>query len=1420
MDRISSLLDELADRRIKLKLTGDHLEVQAPRGSLTADLRERLAGHKQEIVAWLARSAGGSQAADGELPTVEHDAERLYEPFAPSDLQQSFLMGSREGFEFYVRPHQYGEFDFDELDAGRFQEAFHRAVHRQRKNLVVADEDMLLRTVRDPAPVEFTVSDLRGLPADEAERAMLALREQMERQEPAHCQWPWLTPHLSLYGERGARFHYNNNNLFADAPSAFRLLSDALHYYHHPDDELPELEVAFRDCVLTLAELEASPLGERSKKYWCDRMADWPSAPKLPLVSSAVRRRRSELSRRELLLEPRIREALQARADARGLTLTNVLLGAHAEVIAQWSGSRHFLLNNMITHRLPLHPQMREILGNFASLYPLEVDWRQPEGFEERVRRLQARVMSDTEHTYWSGSKVLQTLNQVRQTPGSAVCPFAVGSALFVGPADPPGYSLLETPQTLLDTEFWELRDGRLWVIWDAIEPMFPAGMIEEMLAAYGLLVTRLAEDESAWRERDFDLLPAAQREQRAAINEEALGAAGEPPVRLLHEVLPRTAAAQPDAPAVIGPDAKVSYGELRERSLQIAARLGDCGAGAGHVVAVALSKSPEQIAAVHGVLATGAAYVPVDPEWPTDRIRYVLADTSAVAVVTSAALRDRLAEAASVPLVTVEECARRREAPDAHPGAATRRPDDLAYIIYTSGSTGRPKGAMLDHGGPLNTVADINRRFGVTSSDVLFGVSSLCFDLSVYDVFGAAAAGASLVLPAASQTDPASWIDTVRSFGVTVWNSVPALMQLFVEEAVAAGVRLPSLRTVLLSGDWIPVDLPGRIREVAPNARVISLGGATEASIWSICHPVDAPDPAWASVPYGRPLAGQSWHVLDGSGRDAPVWVPGDLYIGGRGLALGYWNDPEKTEASFVRHPRTGERMYRTGDQGRYLPDGTIEFLGRSDFQVKIQGFRVELGEIEHALLSCPGVGKAVVVAPDAASGRQLVAFVVRDRRADVSEVSGTAWVAKLTAQLGRLVPHYMVPGRIALLDALPLTGNGKLDRRALESLSRPEAGQDRERTAARNPLEALLTEIWESVLGVHPIGVHDDFFDLGGQSFAALRVLRQVTGRTGNRVPLGLLLERRTIAELAESLQTAQGAWTALVTLRGRERAARGEPLFLMHPAGGNVACYRQLAELLDRPVYAFQAPGPSTGHEPLSTVDSLARLYVDALRDVQPCGPYLLGGWSSGGVIAFEAARLLEEQGEAVERVVVLDSPAPSLTRDVDDAQLLVWFLEDLGIGFKPGHAPLDEVRRLDGMRDVDRIARALAIGCANGLPDTGLDAGDLVSPLAVFRGVVRACNSYRGGVIDAPIDVLRADQGVVSEFAGHPHTAASDWGWSGFSRAGASAMAIPGTHYTLLADPTAVTAVTHAIDQLGAPSITRSTSVPAHQTTKEN
>jgi pyochelin synthetase len=617
-----------------------------------------------------------------------------------------------------------------------------------------------------------------------------------------------------------------------------------------------------------------------------------------------------------------------------------------------------------------------------------------------------------------------------------------------------------------------------------------------------------------------------------------------------------------------------------------------------------------------------------------------------------------------------------------------------------------------------------------------------------------------------------------VRERGVTVWNSVPAIMQLFAEAAERAGLTFPRLRVVLLSGDWIPVRLPALIGRIAPHARVVGLGGATEAAIWSIHHPIDRVDPTWASIPYGRPLGNQTWRVLDAVGRDAPDWGTGELYIGGTGVALGYLNDPGRTAASFVTAPDTGERLYRTGDLGRYLPDGTIEFLGRADFQVKIQGFRVEPGEIEHALARHPAVRHAAVVARSTGSGRQLAAYAVAEREAARPEPE------ELRGFLAERLPGHLVPSVVVVLDELPLTANGKLDRRALEAMGPAPDGPARPYTAPRTGTEKALVEIWESVLGLDRVGIHDDFFELGGQSFAALRVIGLVGQRLGLRAPLGALLEHRTVGALAALLETAEGEWSPLVALDAR---GDGTPWFLVHPAGGNVLCYRDLAELLDGPCHAFQAPGPSVGREPLDSVAALAECYAQALIAARPHGPYRLAGWSSGSVVAVELARRLERRGDTVERLVVIDSPAPEQpgapgAAQADEAAMLLWFLEDLDVGFDPAKAGPRARAELAAATEPERLGRAVALARAQGLDLP--DAADLALSWPVFRGIVTACHRYRAGTIAADVTVIRAAHGRVSEFAGHPHTGSPAWGWDALTTGRTTATTTDGSHHTLL------------------------------------
>jgi len=498
-------------------------------------------------------------------------------------------------------------------------------------------------------------------------------------------------------------------------------------------------------------------------------------------------------------------------------------------------------------------------------------------------------------------------------------------------------------------------------------------------------------------------------------------------PPGLLHQPFLVRAANEPSRPAVITERGVMTYGELERRSAALARWLQAQGARPGVVIAVMMEKGWEQIAAVLGILRSGAAYLPIDPTLPEQRWKYLISQCQISLALTQSWVDRGLKWPTEVKRWCVDLPAPEQDDLQCE----SVRPDctDIAYVIYTSGSTGVPKGVAIDHRAAAATILEINRRFSIAETDRILALSSLSFDLSVYDIFGALAAGAAIVVPPATTApEPHRWLTMAAEAGVTVWNSVPALMDMALTHLDHAGGRKPdSLRLALLSGDWIPLLLPDRIKRCFPKAIVVSLGGATEASIWSIAYVVDRIDPEWISIPYGKALSNQSIHVLDAYMSPCSAGDRGELYIGGCGVAIGYWSEPARTAERFSPHPTTGERIYHTGDYGRLMTSGDIELLGRCDNQVKLRGYRIELGEIEATLAVHPAVRHAVAVAAgDKPENLRLVAYVDLVRGGEVGSED-------LLRHIARNLPSYMVPSAIHVLPAMPLTRNGKIDRGGL---------------------------------------------------------------------------------------------------------------------------------------------------------------------------------------------------------------------------------------------------------------------------------------------------------------------------------------------------------------------------------------------------
>jgi amino acid adenylation domain-containing protein len=975
----SELLADFSRRGVQLWADGDEVRCRAPKGVLTPEMRAVLSEEKAEILALLRQRT--DEDRDSPLPTIVPAPEQRHLPFPLTDLQQAYWVGRSGAFELgNVACHYYQEFDHIGMDLERLTLAWQRLIERHDMLRAVVLPDGQQQILEEVPPYQIEVLDLRGQDSPAVSSQLEALRRRMSHQVLPTDQWPLFEIRATRLDDERTRQHISFDQLIGDAWAYHLLIKELWQLYQDPEVPLAHLELSLRDYVLAEAELRDSEVHQRSLEYWRRRLPTLPPAPELPLAKSPASVTDQRFVQRSARLEPDTWRRLKTRT---GLTPTVVLLAALAEVLALWSKSPRFTINVPRFSRLPLHPQVNDIVGQLASFSLLEVDNSSQETFEVRARRLQKQLWEDLDHRHASGVQVLRELARTRAGARGAMMPVVFTSALNLGSIvsnfGENVYSISQTPQVWLDHQVWE-ADEALLFNWDAVEELFSDGLLDDMFAAYCGLLQRLAQDEASWQETTRQhLVPEEHLALRAAIN------ATETPVpeELLHDLFAAQVAKQPQQPAVVAAGKTLTYAELDARSNQLGRWLRQEGARPNTLVAVVMEKGWEQVVAVLAALKAGAAYLPLDPELPRERLWYLLENGEVEVVLTQSGVDQRLEWPGGVQRLCVDDDEQWKDVDD-HALEPVQGPDDLAYVIYTSGSTGKPKGVMIAHRGAVNAIVHTNQSFAVGPQDRVLASTALHHDMSVYDVFGILAAGGAIVMPAAEGArDPAHWAELMRREGVTLWNSVPALMEMLLEHAAGRPELLPrSLRLAFLGGDWIPVTLPGRLEALVEGAQVVSVGGPTETTLWNIWYLIEAVDPDWKSIPYGRPIANTRYHVLNEALEDCPTWVPGQLCCAGIGLAKGYWRDEEKTRASFITHPRTGERLYQTGDLGRYLPDGNIEFLGREDSQVKIRGQRIELGEIEAALAQQPAVRAAVVAAVGEEQGRKrLVAYVVPER-------------------------------------------------------------------------------------------------------------------------------------------------------------------------------------------------------------------------------------------------------------------------------------------------------------------------------------------------------------------------------------------------------------------------------------------------------
>ncbi|WP_255218525.1 non-ribosomal peptide synthetase [Nocardia carnea] len=1121
-----------------------------------------------------------------ESAEIVPDPEHRYEPFPLTDIQVAYWLGRSEDFDLGgIAAHLYIEYDWPGVDPVRLEAAWNRVI----------DRHPMLRAVITVDGAQQVLDEVPTYRIPVVERPVASVRDEMSESLLEAGSWPLFDIRVARDGA-DTRVCAAFDTLIADGLSVLVLLSEWTRLYAEPDLALPEPGLEFRDYVRSCAPSEDEV--QVALSYWRSRLPELPPGPQLPLRVLPAVVARPRFVRREVRLDADVWSRIASRARGFGVTPSVVLLACYTWVLGSWSAQRDLTVTLTRFDRREVHPDIMRVVGDFSSLLLVADRPAENESWLGRARRLQEQLWSDLDHQQVSAVRVLRELARDSEVPAEPV-PVVFTSMLGVDDELArsvrwPDYTRTQTPQVWLDHQVIELPDGLL-LSWDSVDELFPDGMVEEMLASYHRLVSRLSETD--W-EQPLDsalpVLPPAQRAVRDRVNDTAWpdaldgttaathpGAGRSVPGRLLHTAMFEIAAADPGRTALIDGDTAVSFGELAERSRRVAALLISHGVRPGDAVAVSAVRGAAQVAALYGVLAAGAAYVPVAKDQPVQRRNAILEQAGVSAVLTddttqftlaadrhavdgpteiaehtsggvaevagtadpggiagvagtagpggvaqrfssngagpvpgcgaAGAARDPELDVGSVPVLAIGDSRNHEPAP-VYRGSL----GDLAYVIFTSGSTGVPKGVEIEHGQAVNTLVDLQDRYDLGPRDRVLAVAAVDFDLSVFDLFGVLGAGGSAVIvPDEDRRDADHWLELVCEHGVTVWNTVPAMLDMLLTVAEAGPGLSSTLRLALVSGDWVGLDLPGRLAALSGSCRLVALGGATEAAIWSNYFEVDSVEPEWTSIPYGRPLRSQRFRVVDENGRDRPDWVPGELLIGGAGVARGYRGRPDLTAASFFEEG--GIRWYRTGDLGRYRPDGVLEFLGRADRQVKIRGHRVELGEIEQAIAAHPEVRRAIALAVGERVQARLVAFVEPELPED------------LASFLADRIPSGWAPELIALPDP-PLTGNGKIDHAALVRRAEAATAADRAGAGRSEPvrpgLETRIGQIWQEVLSGGLPDRNANFFGAGGDSLSATRLVSRLSRDLGISVTLRQFFTDPTIAGLGHHRTEAETA------------------------------------------------------------------------------------------------------------------------------------------------------------------------------------------------------------------------------------------------------------------------------------------------------
>ena len=1081
------------------------------------------------------------------------------------------------------------------------------------------------------------------------------------------------------------------------------------------------------------ARYRSSPRYARDRDYWMQHLAD------LPEPISLSRRRGQPtggLQRATGHISADLTARLQELAKARSVSLPQALISLLAAYIYRATGAEDLVLGMPVTART--NAALRQVPGLMANAVTIRLAMSPTQTLEELMQQTGKTVLHALRHQQYRFEDVRRDLGLTsdnRQITWTAINIEPFHYDLRFGEASSTPHNLCNGSIEDITIFVYDRNDGQgLRIDIDANPGLYNMDELNAHLTRLNRLVEAAVAAPDAPLS-GFDILDPVERALMAGPWNDTHHDVPDAPWIDLFEARARQT---PNAPAVVVADRTVGYAALDAAANRLAHVLQARGIGPGSLVAVALPRDENLVVTLLAIHKAGGAYLPLDAGAPPARLAMTFEDAAPALMVTTTEIAAALPDGAP-PLFLLDKVAT-----GGQPATAPERADlsgaDTAYVIFTSGSTGRPKGVVIPHRALTNCLLTYADFCGIGPADRLMAVTTIAFDIAALELFMPLAIGAAVIVtPRDVVRDPRLLALSIQAQKATVMQATPSLWQALLADHLEAAKGLKAM----VGGEALPGALARRMRELG--GPVLNLYGPTETTIWSTAMALDGDD--LDAPPIGRPVWNTTVHVLDKSMQLVPVGVQGDLYIGGIGLADGYLNRPELTAERFLPNPFGEGRLYKTGDIARWREDGVVEYLGRSDFQIKIRGFRVEAGEIESALLGIDGIERAVVILrEEPGRGKMLVAYLV----------GAVPDAGELRVRMAESLPDYMIPAAFVTLDALPLSINGKLDRAALP---KPEWQDRAAYVAPRTPTEETLATLWAEIFEVEKVGIHDNLFDLGGDSIQAARMISTLQARFNLEIPLGAVFTKPTIAGLAEEIEKAadHDPFTPLLTLQSSGREA---PLFCIHPVVGLGWSYAGLLRhVKDRPVHVLQVPGLSRPAPLFGSIPDMAKAYLAQIRKLQAHGPYHLLGWSFGGLVAQEITHLLEAQGESVAFLCMLDSytyvQGPPRTEAEDVRAALTYVGYELDNPPETLSALADHVCDL---YDVHAIPLVQSMGRKNPALFDNMRAA-IANNLQIAQSF--APHPLASGSLSQPALLFRATEGKTAAMDGIVHHQADSW-----------------------------------------------------------